>query len=135
MSTPAVITIKDGDDSFAIYQHCDGSPAVIVMKLFTAKKYAWPLPRFEAGDFAAAYIRAAKEGGGNIYLSNGRDTDFNFSYIVTRDDDNNLAVSIGRPGVLFSYTYVIPEAGYRIPPLAQIETSLIYNQPIVQMVA
>ena len=31
--------------------------------------FAWPLPRFEANDFAAAIVRAWKEeGGGNIYI-------------------------------------------------------------------
>lgn len=69
MSTRAVITIKDDTDEFHIYQHCDGYPEGVLPNLHEALKYAWSLPRFEAMDFAAAYIRATKEHGGNIYCT------------------------------------------------------------------
>lgn len=129
MSTTAVITFKDGDDSFAIYQHYDATPLAVAVAVFRARQFAWPLPRFEAGDFAAAYIRASKVGGGNIYLSNGGHIDLAFSYIVTRNDDNDLSLSIGRPRTLFSYTYIILPEGIQAPPLRQAEISLVTNQP------
>ena len=39
-----------------------------MVTLQEAIPYAWPNPRFEATDFAAAIVRAWKEGGGNIYI-------------------------------------------------------------------
>jgi hypothetical protein len=72
MSTRSNLIIEDGHDRVQLYRHGDGYPdgeAGVLATLELAIPYAWPLPRFEAHDFAAAIIRAWKtEGGGNIYI-------------------------------------------------------------------
>lgn len=91
MSTRCTITVRDrkGDnESFSVYRHQDGYPEYVVPDLKQALSYAWPLPRFEADDFAAAIIAAFKkpgryaypgvgypeQQGGNIRMSGGRDS-------------------------------------------------------------
>lgn len=69
MGTRAVITFIDNHDTFHVYRHWDGNPEYVLGTIESAKEYAWELPRFEACDFAAAYVRAQKTGGGNIYLT------------------------------------------------------------------
>lgn len=131
MSTPAVITFKDDEGAFRIYQHYEGAPATVAASLIAALEFSWPLPRFEASEFAAAYIRANKISGGGIYLSNGGDgEDVSFSYIVTLQAER-LAMEISKPGRLFSYTYLLPRKEDVNPlQLLHIETSLVFNQPL-----
>ena len=70
MSTRAVVTIKDENDTFHIYTHSDGYPEYQVKRIADAVPFAWPFPRFQAMDFAAAFVRGSKEkGGGNIYFT------------------------------------------------------------------
>jgi|TARA_R110000744_G_scaffold41783_1_gene94773 hypothetical protein len=68
MGTRASITFEDAHNSFTIYQHWDGDPETIARNVERSKMFAWNLPRFEASDFAAAYVAANKEQGGNIRL-------------------------------------------------------------------
>lgn len=93
MGTRAVITFKDGQDTFSVYQHWDGDPDTVTENILKAQEFAWELPRFEAAEFAAAYIAATKgerkgEGGGNIYFSKGakQHGDLSFNYVVTEKD-------------------------------------------------
>lgn len=61
MSTRAVYTFKDSDGSaFHVYKHHDGYPTGAAQWLIAAKALAWPLPRYEADDFAAAFVAANK---------------------------------------------------------------------------
>lgn len=88
MSTRCLISVSDGAEEFHIYRHHDGYPAGphgVVATLKAAFPYAWPLPRFEASDFAAALIRGWKEKAGGIYLSEGADChgDLEWLYVVT----------------------------------------------------
>lgn len=69
MSTRAVVTIKDGSDTFHVYTHSDGYPAYQGVRIRKAITMAWQLPRFEAMDFGAAFVAANKESGGGIYLT------------------------------------------------------------------
>jgi len=71
MSTRSNIIIEDGYHRIQLYRHSDGypdSPHGVLATLKEATSYAWPLPRFEASDFAAAIVAAWKSGGGNIYI-------------------------------------------------------------------
>lgn len=69
MGTRATIRIKDKHDAFVLYTHWGGAPVTVYSMLDAARKYAWPLPRFEATDFAAAFVASNKpEGGGDIRL-------------------------------------------------------------------
>ena len=87
MGTRCVVTFKDEHQSFSVYQHWDGNPAVILEELGTTLKSgkAWPLPRFEASEFAAAFIAANKDGSGNVYLTSGpkAHSDLSYEYVVT----------------------------------------------------
>lgn len=89
MSTRSCITFKDDREEFSVYRHCDGYPDGkhgVLAAIESAKEYAWPLPRFEPSDFAAAFIAATKpKGGGNVYVTGGEDChgDLAYSYTVT----------------------------------------------------
>lgn len=86
MSTRAVITFKDEHDEFSVYKHHDGYPDGVMPAITAAKELAWDLPRFEACDFAAAFIAANKrKRGGGIYCTTGPDAhgDLAYHYVVT----------------------------------------------------
>lgn len=69
MGTRAVITFIDEDNTFHVYKHWDGYPDHILKCIEEAKPFAWELPRFEADEFAAAFIAANKQkGGGDVRL-------------------------------------------------------------------
>lgn len=72
MGTRSNLIISDDSNRLQLYRHWDGYPdgeSGVLAELEKAFPYAWPLPRFEADDFAAAIIRAWKgAGGGNIYI-------------------------------------------------------------------
>ena len=63
MSTRALYTFTDGDCSYNVYKHHDGyvSGAARTLKM-GLDWFAWQLPRFEADEFAAAFIAAGKFG-------------------------------------------------------------------------
>lgn len=85
MGTRAVITFIDEDNTFHVYKHWDGYPAEILKGIENAKPFAWELPRFEADEFAAAFIAANKEkGGGDIRLTHTYEDhgDLEFRYEV-----------------------------------------------------
>ena len=89
MSTRAVITFYDADDDtemYSVYQHSDGYPDGVLPNMVAAAEYAWPLPRYEPMDFAAAYIAANKDkGGGGIYCTSGNHSDIDYRYHVRFD--------------------------------------------------
>lgn len=68
MSTRAVFTFEDDTESFHVYKHMDGYPSGAAEALVKALALAWPLPRFEADEFGAAFIAANKTEGGNLRL-------------------------------------------------------------------
>ena len=90
MGTRTVLTFKDKHDSFNVYQHYDGYPDNILPSIKEAKEFAWDLPRFEASDFAAAYIASNKnKGGGNIYLTTSHKghMDLDYRYEIEGNDE------------------------------------------------
>jgi hypothetical protein len=88
MSTRATYEFKDQHESFTIYKHCDGYPEGAYQWIANALPAAWSLPRFEACEFAAAFIAGNKEGAGGVYVSNGRDShgDTAYHYVATCQD-------------------------------------------------
>ena len=60
MGTHAIVTFKDIDSEHSVFKHFDGYPSELLEDIKRAKKYAWPLPRFEANEFAAAFVVALK---------------------------------------------------------------------------
>lgn len=69
MSTRAMYTFQDERTTVHVYKHFDGYPSGAHEFITNAMPYAWDLPRFEADDFAAAFVAANKtQGGGNVRL-------------------------------------------------------------------
>lgn len=89
MGTRAVISFYDKDEQKTfchVYQHGDGYPEGVWDTLNLAKPFAWEWPRYEAMDFAAAFIRGNKEErGGGIYITKGPKYhwDLAYSYAVS----------------------------------------------------
>lgn len=81
MSTRAVYTfietykasgkMKASQDKYHVYRHHDGYPSGACQWIRAAQEYAWPLPRFEAAEFAAAFVRANKDHPGSVYFTKG----------------------------------------------------------------
>ena len=90
MSTRAVYTFKDEyDNTHHVYKHHDGYPSGAVEFILKALDKSWKLPRFEASEFAAAFIAANKDEGGGVYFSKGPEDhgDLSYKYEVTAKDD------------------------------------------------
>ena len=88
MGTRAAYLFDDGDSQHAVYKHWDGNPSDSAKFLAKAAGWAWDLPRFEADEFAAAFVAANKgAAGGNVRLltANTRSwpSDLAFRYRVT----------------------------------------------------
>lgn len=93
MSTRAVYTFKDEDSEFHVYKHHDGYPQGAARWIENAVVYAWPLPRFEACEFGAAFIAGNKETrGGGVYLTtHWKDHgDLEYRYEITCDNRNHI---------------------------------------------
>ena len=75
MSTRAVYTFKDERGEHSVYVHHDGYPkgAALKFKAVLASGNAWPLPRFEADQFAAAFVVANHGSPGSVRLTSGPD--------------------------------------------------------------
>jgi hypothetical protein len=53
-------TFKDNDSTLHVYKHHDGYPTGAAQWLNNALAFAWSLPRYEADDFAAAFVAGNK---------------------------------------------------------------------------
>lgn len=70
MSTRACYIFKDDLGSHTVYKHGDGDPSW-AWRYYAdtiASGLAWELPRFEADEFAAAFIARNKVGAGSVRL-------------------------------------------------------------------
>ena len=86
MSIRSVVVFKDESGSFAVYKHSDAHPGGLYGMLAAiekAKPYAWTLPRFEANEFAAAFVQSAKNGPGGVRLTSGPDAHSDLKYVYT----------------------------------------------------
>ena len=70
MGTRAVYFFESNDGQLhGVYKHYDGYPQGAAAHIEDAKAYAWPLPRWEADEFAAAFVAANKNPkGGEVRL-------------------------------------------------------------------
>lgn len=98
MSTRATVSVFDAEDRFDVYQHYDGYPDGengLVARIDASRTLAWPLPRFEAMDFAAALVAVLKERPGGTYLTRSAQWhgDRDYHYDVTAEG-NRLVVEI-----------------------------------------
>ena len=99
MGTRAVYTFIDQKSRFSVYKHWDGYPTQACGFIANALALAWPLPRFEADEFAAAFVTANKKHDGDIRLSSGPEFhgDLSYAYEI-RCQEGKLHVRIWRTG-------------------------------------
>lgn len=76
MSTRALYTFKDSRGTHHVYKHYDGYPytdqgGFAAIAAPAKLNLAWPLPRFEADEYAAAFIAANKTSPGVCRLTEG----------------------------------------------------------------
>ena len=101
MGTRAVYTFIDEDDRHSVYKHWDGYPTQACRFIANALPLAWPLPRFEADEFAAAFVAANKKEAGDIRLTIGPDAYGDLAYLYEiRCRDGRLHVRIDQVGYL-----------------------------------
>jgi len=95
MGTRAVYSFIDERSCVSVYKHWDGYPAQACRFIANALPMAWPLPRFEAEEFAAAFVAANKKGRGDIYLISGPNPPGGLAYrYEIRCPDGRLHVRI-----------------------------------------
>ena len=69
MGTRAIYKFEDSNDECFVYKHYDNYPQGAVHFIEAAKEFAWELPRFEADEFASAFVAANKnKAGGEVRL-------------------------------------------------------------------
>jgi hypothetical protein len=69
MSTRALYSFfEKGESTINIYVHSDGYPSGAVDYLKAMLPLAWPLPRYEASDMAAAFVAGNKSHPGNVRI-------------------------------------------------------------------
>ncbi len=68
MSTRACYTFTDNSGSYHVYKHHDGYPTGAAGHIQNALSKAWELPRYEADEFAAAFVAANKNTSGSVRL-------------------------------------------------------------------
>ncbi len=94
MSTRAMYEFKDDSGKRTVYVHHDGYPTGAAEKFSATLKsgLAWELPRFEADEFAAAFIAANKKQAGSVRLLHGPEeaTDIEYYYIVSQSGTDEL---------------------------------------------
>ena len=90
MSTRATYEFCDEYDNFTIFKMHDGYPSSALEFINNSLSYAWTLPRFEACEFAAAFVAANKIGPGGVYYSKGKNShaDTQFHYTISLRDNN-----------------------------------------------
>lgn len=88
MSTQCTVTVrakKGVKSGFTIFRHWDGYPDSehgVIASLGHVLPFAWPLPRFEPDEFAAAIVATWKTQPGGVRLAHSRDdvgsTDYHY---------------------------------------------------------
>ena len=98
MSTRAIYTFKDAHESHHVYIHHDGYPTYAHNYFANAIKsgLAWGLPRYEADEFAAAFVAANKTGSGGVRLAKTRRAacDVEYGYLLTQAGDGALWLTV-----------------------------------------
>ena len=103
MSTRATYTFIDSYDTFHVYKHHDGYPSGAAKFIANAMLNAWSLPRYEADEFAAAFIAANKDGGGGIRMLHSG----HWFVVSPGDIEYRYEVRCGRDGELLVTCYKI----------------------------
>jgi hypothetical protein len=72
MATRGIYTFKDDSSEHHVYVHYDNYPNGAAEYFRDTLPLAWPLPRFEADEFAMAFVAAVKKGPGQVRASKTR---------------------------------------------------------------
>ena len=105
MGTRAIYIFEDEHEEVHVYKHYDNYPQGAVDFIEEAKACAWPLPRFEADEFAAAFVAANKNRkGGEVRLVNAlfKDRDemleandwCDYHYVISKHNSQDLWIEI-----------------------------------------
>tara|TARA_R100000951_G_scaffold109149_1_gene105963 strand:- start:97 stop:522 length:426 start_codon:yes stop_codon:yes gene_type:complete len=105
MGTRAIYIFEDEHEEVHVYKHYDNYPLGAVDFIENAKEYAWELPRFEADEFAAAFVAANKNRkGGEVRLVNARFKDrdamleanhwCDYHYVISKHNSQDLWIEI-----------------------------------------
>ena len=129
MSTRALYRFISYNDpvKYNVYKHHDGYPSGASEAIANAMAFAWPLPRFESDEFAAAFVAANKsrknDGGGVRLMASGgwreaAPLDIEYVYIIgqtLRDHVPNVRA--------FSVSYDSDTDDFRILALGVVKLS------------
>ena len=105
MGTRAIYIFEDEHEEVHVYKHYDNYPLGAVDFIENAKEFAWELPRFEADEFAAAFVAANKnKAGGEVRLVNARFKDreemleandwCDYYYVISEHTSQDLWIEI-----------------------------------------
>ena len=106
MGTRAIYQFQDNDgDECFVYKHYDNYPQGAVHFIEEAKSMAWPFPRYEADEFAAAFVAANKnKAGGEVRLISHhlKDEDeilkehhwCDYHYVISKHNSQDLWVEV-----------------------------------------
>jgi|TARA_R100001460_G_scaffold47848_2_gene85699 hypothetical protein len=105
MGTRAIYIFEDENEEVWAYKHYDNYPRGAADFIENAKEFAWELPRFEADEFAAAFVAANKNRrGGEVRLVNAlfKDRDemleanhwCDYHYVISKHNSQDLWVEI-----------------------------------------
>jgi len=105
MGTRAIYIFEDEHEEVHVYKHYDNYPQGAVDFIENAKEFAWELPRFEADEFAAAFVAANKNRkGGEVRLVNARFKDreemleandwCDYYYVISKHNSQDLWIEI-----------------------------------------
>lgn len=105
MGTRAIYIFEDEHEEVHVYKHYDNYPQGAVDFIENAKEFAWGLPRFEADEFAAAFVAANKNRkGGEVRLVNARFKDreemleanhwCDYHYVISKHNSQDLWIEI-----------------------------------------
>lgn len=118
MSTRATFAFRDRYGTHTVYVHSDGYPSHAQTMLEAALTHAWALPRFEADEFAAAFVAANKTlsghpcAGGIRLAKRWQDfADTRYHYLVTVDKHGLLQVQMHRIDGSFTGTRTLRKLG------------------------
>lgn len=96
MATRGVYRFRDRDGkTFRVYKHWDNYPECAVIFIMKAMSLAWEAPRFEADEFACAFIAANKKSDGDLRLMEvDCDAGQEYEYDVSMSDEGKIHVSV-----------------------------------------
>lgn len=93
MGTRAIYIFRnkttDWSEEYSVYGHWDGYPSYAALRFAKALDKGWKLPRYEADEFAAAFVAANKDAAGDIRLATRWSDYGDIEYVYVLSQANN----------------------------------------------